>query len=507
MYHHKHINNSETAFLGDDQLFGNEAGEDEPIEILNSYFVEKPEFREIYDEDTPYRIIKSKKGVGKSTLLKKSLSTIESTLGEKGICVYLKGSDLLASQKVEPNSPNEHINAWQQRISSFANQEIGSRIKFAASDYKISMVEAAELNGFKQKNFVSSLLDRISYKDSLPEIQRKNPSNNYELFKRSAEKNSVHVWLFIDDIDATFINEKTSSLQTSTFFTACRAMATTIPGLRIRCSVRSDVWEVLAAHDEALDKCNQYLLDLKWTNRESQEILARKIISYFRRKHPTNDTYQNLDYPDNCNKIFDLVFTKRFMWNGSPVPPDKPIFIFSAGRPRWAAHLCKLAAKSTLKSSRSRISISDIDSSLKQYGEFRLRDLYKEHGHQCSKLKEIIECFAGGPRRYRTRDLLQKLTSSIIQKHGSVKIDGAHSYQGAIGLAHFIYRIGFVHGRDGTGKNLSFVRFEDRPDLLTTSQNLDDGLEWEIHPSYRNVLRIKRGFETKTGGTEKGVNP
>lgn len=498
MYHKKHINNSDSVFLGDDQLFGNEAGEDEPIEILNSYFVEQPEFDSVYDETTPYRIIKSKKGVGKSTLLKKSLSMIESLSGERSICVYLKGSDLLASQQVQPCSPNEHINAWQQRISSFANQEIGSRIKFAAGDYAISMVEAAELNGFKQRNFVSSLLDRITYKDSLPEIQKKNPSNNYELFKRSAEKNSVNVWLFIDDIDATFINEQNSRIQTSTFFTACRAMATTIPGLRIRCSVRSDVWEVLAAHDEALDKCNQYLLDLKWTNRESQEILARKILSYFIRKNPTNETYAKLVYPRDSNKIFDSVFTKRFMWNGSPVPPDKPIFIFSAGRPRWAAHLCKLAAKSTLKSSRSRISIDDIDSSLKQYGEFRLRDLYKEHGHQCGKLKEIIECFAGGPRRFKTRDLLQKLTDSIIRKHGSIKIDGAHTYQGAVGLAHFIYRIGFVHGRDVTEKHLSFVRFEDRPDLLTTSQNLDDGLEWEIHPSYRNVLRIQRGYETKS---------
>jgi len=32
------------------ELFGNEAGEDEPIDVLNSYFVDKIEFAQFYSD-------------------------------------------------------------------------------------------------------------------------------------------------------------------------------------------------------------------------------------------------------------------------------------------------------------------------------------------------------------------------------------------------------------------------------------------------------------------------
>ena len=46
---------------------------------------------------------------------------------------------------------------------------------------------------------------------------------------------------------------------------------------------------------------------------------------------------------------------------------------------------------------------------------------------------------------------------------------------------------------DNTG--LGFIRFEDRPNLLSTTANLDDNMNWEIHPAYRDVLRIVKNTE------------
>ncbi|MNH42295.1 hypothetical protein D3C79_1039650 [compost metagenome] len=53
---------------------------------------------------------------------------------------------------------------------------------------------------------------------------------------------------------------------------------------------------------------------------------------------------------------------------------------------------------------------------------------------------------------------------------------------------------------DKTG--LGFVKFEDRPNLLSSKSNLDDGLIWEIHPSYRDVLRINKKERSKVGRTK-----
>ena len=479
------------AILIDDELFGNEAGEDEDLEILNSYFVEKENFGKFYSHKGKFRIARSKKGVGKSTLLKKTMAKMESAPSRDSICLYIKGSDLVATGSMDSSSPNDLINSWQQRLSIVVNREIGRRIKFATSDIDISLVEASELSNFKSRNFVSSLLDRISYKDELPKLEKKFPKNELNILRSKAEKDEISVWLFVDDVDATFVNQPDSRLETSTFFTACRTLVNNVKGLNIRCSVRTDVWEVLATHDEALDKCNQYLLDLKWTTSESCEILCRKILSYFRRRYPKITYYKQLQYPEHHRAILDLIFTKSFRWNGAEVPPDRPIFILSGGRPRWAAHLCKLAAKRTNEEKRNRINISHIDKSLKEYGEFRLRDLYKEHAHQCAILRDLIEIFSAGPKRYTTDSILTLITAKIIRKHGAIKIEGAYCNNGGLGIAHFLYRIGFIHGRDQDGIGLNFVRFEDRPDLLTTTENLDDGLVWEIHPSYRNVLRIR----------------
>jgi hypothetical protein len=130
---------------------------------------------------------------------------------------------------------------------------------------------------------------------------------------------------------------------------------------------------------------------------------------------------------------------------------------------------------------------------MQKYGEARLSDLYKEHRHQCQNLENLIESFARGPSRYTTSQLFTRITDRIIRKHGIPEIDGVKKSGGAADVAHFLFRIGFICGRDEIGKSgLDFVRYEDRPNLLSTKQNYDDGLIWEMHPSYRKVLRIQK---------------
>lgn len=51
-------------YLDDGTLFGNDAGEDEPAEILASYFVDQRAFRPFLNQSIRYSVAKSKKGMG-----------------------------------------------------------------------------------------------------------------------------------------------------------------------------------------------------------------------------------------------------------------------------------------------------------------------------------------------------------------------------------------------------------------------------------------------------------
>jgi hypothetical protein len=153
--------------------------------------------------------------------------------------------------------------------------------------------------------------------------------------------------------------------------------------------------------------------------------------------------------------------------------------------------LCRIAGGHAYQIGRDLINIGDITTSLKEYGQSRLSDLYKEHRHQCAELETLVESFASGPAQFTTEALLERVRTNVIRRCGMPVLDGISIKPRELAVAHFLFRIGFINARDESLEDgpLGFIRFEDRPQLLSSDQNRDDGLPWEIHPSYRTVLR------------------
>lgn len=149
--------------LIDPELFGNEAGDDEDIRILNGYFLNKPEFERFYSPSNRLAFVRSRKGVGKSALLKQTLYERQK-LGSTEILIDLKASDLIAMQEVEGDSPAELIYGWQQRICTQVNLELGATLRVGFTDDSILLIESAELAGFRNRNLVSALFDRLRVK-------------------------------------------------------------------------------------------------------------------------------------------------------------------------------------------------------------------------------------------------------------------------------------------------------------------------------------------------------
>ncbi|MRG98619.1 hypothetical protein [Polyangium spumosum] len=143
-------------------LFGNEAGEDETPDVLNSYFLEKPDFEHFYSPANRFRVVRSRKGMGKSALLRQTMFKRQ-TLNNDDLVLYVKGGDLAALSSVVGNSPAALVHGWQQKICTQIAIEIASKFQLPIDDERLP-VEAAEIASFRGKNIVNRLIDRLRTK-------------------------------------------------------------------------------------------------------------------------------------------------------------------------------------------------------------------------------------------------------------------------------------------------------------------------------------------------------
>lgn len=81
------------------------------------------------------------------------------------------------------------------------------------------------------------------------------------------------------------------------------------------------------------------------------------------------------------------------------------------------------------------------------------------------------------------------IEAAILRK-ASVEVDGS-AVVNPMAVAHFLYRCDFLLARDKQdGGNLVLYRFEEKPQLLTSATNPDEGLVWEVAPGYRQALNL-----------------
>ncbi len=212
-------------------LFGNEAGEDEDIKLLNRCFVEKPEYEVFYKNCYPFQIVRSNKGYGKSALLKRTLSLAVD--GGASIALYLKGSDLMLNCELTELSPHRCIHRWKQCVCGRIVLEIGKRINVAHDEISKTLVRFAQKEGYRSRSRNPELLESgpatnpLSFENG---HQAEYQEDRLELLKRYTNANEVKIWLCIDDIDGTYLNSPEQQLIISTFFSACRDIAHEVRG-------------------------------------------------------------------------------------------------------------------------------------------------------------------------------------------------------------------------------------------------------------------------------------
>lgn len=367
--------------------------------------------------------------------------------------------------------------------------ELGKHVGFAFSDTQMSLVEAAELSGMKERNFAKSLLQRIKIKQLPIEIAEATAQKNPDLLLQRAIEDfgDKPVWLLVDDIDSSYVDTPEQMLVISSFFSACRYISREMSGVQVRTTVRTDVWSNLRANED-LDKCEQYIVDISWTKNELKRILAKKIVSWIQRNH-------DKDFQCTDDDAIELAFNRRLRWGNHMVAPFQAVNILAAGRPRWVSQLCRLAGVAASKSGRAKISIAEINASMDNFTRFRINDLYKEHGHQFDKLEKLIHSFVGAKVRFKPDELFSQINRNFVGPVGAGRVgsvDG-EEYTTPKQLAKLLFKIGFLVGRedDETGKLVRFIRYKDMPELLGSTSEYDAKILWEIYPSYRQRAKTR----------------
>lgn len=480
-----------TIDVADVTLFGNEASELEDEDIFFSYAVNRRELDQFLDEKALIQVACSYKGEGKSGLLRLVRRRLAGQ-PDSPLVISAIGTDL--SPPLNSDDSDEWTRAWKERIVRLIASEIGTRIGVALTDDTISLVEHAELSGFKSRSIVSALFDRLKSPIAQLTRDRLGLENPERLLQRYSNGKST-IWLIVDDIDQNFENTPRHRLKVATFFIACRQLVASVPELRFRMSVRPNIWTILKRQFEGLSHLQQYICDLTWTADDYRSLLARRVQSYLERNDQWTKTkkYFALDQTKREEQLIALAFEDPMPWGGDHRmrSPHVILHTLSKHRPRWLVELCKEAANHLRITKKTKIGRDDITTVLPAFGQRRIDDAVAEFSSQCPQVSELLSAFSRQNERYTTDELINTLRNRVMAAVHP-QIVGTTQPASEVEVAHFLFQIGFLTARrDFSATHYEHLAYSDAPHLLKDRTNLDDGVTWEIHPVYRQTLRLQ----------------
>lgn len=488
--------------LGDEDLFGNEAAEDERDDVFEAYAYPRPELEAFCDPNRPMRIVRAYKGSGKSALLRIAKSRLQT--GQNTLAIDSTGP-ALAPDLSDGDYP-KWVRAWKTGIMDLVANEVGARINMAWTDDTISLVELSEKNGFRSRNIVSAIIDRLTHKQ-MPLDRTRLPAVSSQQTIARWSANGPDVWLFIDDIDRNFDGTRRDELRTASFFDACRALFRDIPSLRFRIAIRPNTWILLKRGFEGMSHVEQYAFDLIWKENDILALLSQRIHGYLARNTMSELLPdRSFDAPERMEALLNLVFENPVRWGGKERPIHIPLDSLSLHRPRWLIELCRVSAAHATAFTRSRIMLKDdVFRQLDAFGQRRLDDTVAEFAIQCPQIAEVLDGFRGQAESFVTSDLLTTIQNRVVN-HVPVRFAGEPSTAKHRDVAHFLFKIGFIFARrdysDGTYEHIGF---EAQPTLLTSRSDTDSGYSWEIPSTFRQALDLRTAEGIQRPTVQRGT--
>jgi len=467
------------------KLFGSEAAEDESFERLQSYYLKSKTHSKV-TADLPLRILVGHKGIGKSALFKMAIA--EDELNNK-VPILIKPDDI-ADLAYDSQDFNKIIKEWKTGLNiiiakkvlqSFGeeNNEVTNKIKNFGGKILSFISESAD-------NFLKSYVNLDPTKKSLVESFIKNKK----------------IIVYLDDLDRGWQSKKEDITRISALLNACRDLSNDNFGLQFRISLRSDVYYLVRTSDESTDKIESSVVWHSWTNHEILLLLIKRIENFFGRDF---DVEKLKNQPQHALSGFlDSIFEQRFTDLGkwSNAPTYRILMSLIRKRPRDLVKLCTLAARNAYEKNSNLIKTENLKAIFEEYSQGRIQDTVNEFKSELPQIERLLLNMK--PSRKELKAHLGYIydTNGLKRKIFEIKQQGIFKFQnGKIAsdndLMQFLYKINFITARKMLESGHIDRKFFEENRLLST-QLVNFGYEWEIHPAFRWALQPEEAFDMFT---------
>lgn len=486
--------------LTDDNLFGNEAAEDEQIDIFRSHLHRRDDLAAFENPTAGIRIAMAYKGQGKSSLLR----ALGETMGRRDEALVIKTTGGAIFLEVTGYDTGKWARAWKKELYKLIAVTFGAEIGLAWNDDTISLVEEAEKEGSRRRSILSAIYDRLTpslkvagplgdgSSAELTAARARPPITSHErVLARHLDGSLSEIWLIVDDVDRNFRATKSDKARIVGFFDAIRDMRNSIPQLRVRTSIRPNVYASVRLDFESISHIGQYVTRLSWDEDQLRSLLARRVEGYLNRSFQSKGLNLPVAGPQRDLFYISLLFESPVRWGEASKPIHVPLYTLSAGRPRWLIELCKRSASLAFSRHSKNISIEDVRRVMEEFGEARRADIVAEFGAKCVQLSDLIDAFYAKKETYTTEELYALINGEILTKF-SPSIAGLSGQARAPDVATLLFEVGLFHGRrDLLGGKYEHIPFSKRPTAFTSMMGVEPGIRWEIHPVFRAALGLR----------------
>lgn len=481
-----------------DDLFGNEAAEDEDERIFQSHLLQRNDLSSFAAASNAFRLVIAYKGQGKSSLLR-SLA-INLAANERALVVSTTGAATVPD--VAGHDTTKWARAWKRELYKLIAVRVGAQIGIAWTDDAIGLVEESEKQGFRARSLFSAIFDRLkpSLKASAKvgshsfeingERIRLPTKNHEETLRRFLSGRVTEIWLIVDDIDRNFRATKSEKAKIVGFLDAVRDMRNSIPQLRVRASIRPNVHASVRLEFESISHIRQYLLPISWSEDQIRQMLARRIEGYLTRTAQIGGLQLPAEGPARDNFFISLLFKSPVRWGAGNRPIHVPLYTLSVGRPRWLVELCKRAAALSFAHNTNVITIEHVRGVMDDFGEARKSDLVAEFSAQCDQLADMFDAFHSRQEIYTTDELYATIEQEILSRFAP-NIAGLSGRARAADVASFLFEVGLFNGRRDKGAKYEHFTYSHRPTTFKSAIPPPPDTRWEIHPAFRTVLGMR----------------
>ncbi len=454
------------------RLFGHEAAEDEDPKRLQEYYFKSSVYTRIVT-DLPIRILVGHKGIGKSALLKIAMAEDSA---KKTIPVLIQPNDIL-NLGIDVTDFLHTIQNWKDGLTEIIVYKIW-----------LSLGSPGEVTP-SIKGFHGPIVEFLTR--TLVDLKNSEyPPDKQQTIWQFLD--SPQITVYIDDLDRGWQGRKEDVARISALLNAVRDLSNENRSIRFRIALRSDVYYLVRTSDESTDKIEGSVVWHTWTNHEIFVVLIKRIETYFGRMIDEAEllTQKQSQLARYLSPVMEPRFSGKGHWENAPT--YRVLMSLIRRRPRDLVKLCSLAARNAYLRKSNLIQAADFDAIFEEYSQGRIQDTINEYRSELPDIERLVMNMRPARRERTTKEGFVYRTDMLLAKISNIAEQGRFLFASGKSadkkeLAAFLYKINFLTARKETSDGIIRKYFEENRYL--SSQFVDFGFDWEVHPAYRWALQ------------------